>query len=177
LETTCLAVGLGAVVASLPATVASPHESGHRGHRGDCVSFAASAYGQNQKGPWVGDVYLRIGSGDVNQGTFYDVAEIDDVDSLLKGLPFTGTERNAVTLDSGTFDIVASFVAVPGSTPYHYYLRETGDIENGTGAFVGVSGRVAVTGPFLLAASPPGLTSMPPWIGQMHGMLCGLPQQ
>jgi hypothetical protein len=141
-----------------------------------CASVVGTLYGEHEKPPavpvkgWYGTLYLSIAGGTVETAGFFDHGTGAHRTNAASGV-FGGKETNTITFSPGnTFDIEASYNAPPTGTPGLFVLHETGKITNGSGDFDGVSGHVAVDGPFTF---PPDGAD-PQWIGEMHGSICGL---
>lgn len=138
-----------------------------------CASVVGTFYGDHESQGWVGTLYLSIAGGTVETPGFVDAGTGNKATGASGG--FSGTETNTITFgpaeDGNNFQIVARYNASPAGTPGLYILHETGDITNGAGRFAGVSGHVAVEGPFTL---PTVGDVAPQWIAEMHGTICGL---
>lgn len=139
-----------------------------------CATLSGTVYGKFVTTPeeaWVGTALLSINGADPESATFVDRNTSANVNALLAGKPFQGTEILTLTFaDGSTFDVDAQFVGVPASTPYLYNLNETGHITNGTGRFAGISGDVSTHGPFL----SPLFVDEPPWVAASTGTVCGI---
>jgi hypothetical protein len=148
--------------------------------RAQTVEFSATIYGSfdynfEGVGAWVGNALIRFGSKPAAVASFAD--RNTSFGQRPNGAIY-GTETISLkfTDGSGSFDIVARFEGVPGSTPGLYTLHEIGAISNGTGTYAGVSGYVTVQGPFLFP-DPTITAGAPPWIAEIHGAISGLQKQ
>jgi hypothetical protein len=142
-----------------------------------CQPLRATVHGFHITEPepaWVGTLYLSLESFGITKdlrARFMTRSVEIELDKLVRGRPFRGKETMTVTVSEGdTFTVSASFIGVPGSTPFYYDLNETGEITSGTGLFAGASGHVTVRGPFL----SPLAVKTPPWVAEMVGVLCGV---
>ena len=150
-----------------------PDTSGHA----QTMEISATIYGSfdynfEGVGAWVGNALIRFGEKPAAVATF---ADRNTSFAQRPNGAIYGTETISLRLadGSGAFDIVARFEGTPGSTPGLYTLHEIGVIANGTGAYSGVSGYVAIQGPFLFP-DPAVTTGAPPWIAEIHGAISGL---
>lgn len=132
-----------------------------------CAPLDATVYGYHDGENWVGHALISLDRMEPELATFVARSTGVDIDALLAGDPFTGTEVYTLTFEDGaSFDIDGRYIAVPASTPALYTLHETGVVGDGTARFSGVSGHVTVHGPFLspvLVTEPPGVTWMKGW--------------
>jgi hypothetical protein len=139
-----------------------------------CASMVGTFYGQ-YTGAWVGTAYISIAGGTVETATFQD----DGTGFWEHGARggWSGTETNTITFTdaggsvTGSFQVPASYNAQLTGTPELFVLHETGTLANGTGSYDGVSGHIALEGPFTF---PDVGDVAPQWIGEMHGSICGL---
>jgi hypothetical protein len=135
----------------------------------DCAPLSGTVFGAHENVGWTGTMLLAIARRDAETATFVDVNKTVQLDKLIAGKPFRGTEVLTATFaDASTLVFDLAFIGVPAATPALYTLNETGDIVGGTGRFAGASGHVTIHGPFL----SPVTVATPPWISEVHGVLC-----
>lgn len=148
--------------------------------RAQTIEISATIYGNfdynfEGVGAWVGNALIRFGDKPTAVTTFAD--RNTSFGQRPNGAIY-GTETISLRFADGrgAFDIVARFEGTPASTPGLYMLHEIGAICNGTGAYSGVSGYVAVQGPFLFP-DPSVTPGAPPWVAEIHGAISGLQKQ
>ena len=155
------------------------------------LAIPSTAVAQDQCVPFGGTLYAWhttawIGSGELTVGRDVLHATINDVNtSVVKdGDVWRGTETATFDFGSGnTVDLLTDFVtehmndAAAGSGVFH--VNEIGTFAHGTGVFKNVYGHFSSQGPFGPKVKLPD-TIKPAegadmfWIGQYHGMICGL---
>ncbi len=165
-----------ALLVFLPAARAQLREKPEAFARTPALQISATIYGGfdynfEGHGAWVGHALVSIGNSPAKVAEF---ADRNTSFGMRQNGAIYGTETISLRFidGSGTFDIPARFEGTPGGTPGLYNLHEVGSIMNGTGAFLGVSGVVAVQGPFLFP-DPSVTAGVPPWIAEIHGSIHG----
>ncbi len=162
-------VCLPSAQAQLPARAAASAQA-------PAAQLSATLYGNfdyafEGRGAWVGHALVSIGGGPAKTAEFAD--RNTSIAMRANGAIY-GTETISVHfLDgSGDFQIMSQFEGTPAPTPGLYNLHEVGAITNGTGDYAGISGVVAVEGPFMFP-DPRITTGAPPWIATVHGSIQG----
>jgi hypothetical protein len=134
--------------------------------------YGAFDYAFEGKGAWVGYAVFQFGDRSPAMASFVDrnTSYAEGKNGVAKG-----TETISVTLldGSGTFELNARFMGIPGATPSLYNLSETSTFANGTGQYAGISGQLTTHGPYLYP-NPAITPGAPLWIGEAHGVALGL---